>query len=335
MPKSPPLDWIQVEATSHCNAKCIYCPRTVYADKWLSRHMSLDTYSILEPAFAKTGLVYLQGWGEPLLHPGFFEMVCAAKKAGCKVGTTTNGMLVDDEMATKLVEHGIDIVAFSLAGSEEKNDTVRVGTRLRSVLKGMKALGRAKQELALTRPAIHVAYLLLRSGMDDLLVLPRLLEGMGVTQVVVSTLDFVPVCEMEKEALFPSDEMEFSTIRDHLEAAAAAGKTYGLNIHYYLPFKGKRQQRCLENVHHALFVSADGSVSPCAFTAIPTAQADYAVHGEERPYHRLTFGKVSEQSLPAIWRGKSYREFRKGFFSDHFYPSCWECPKLCVTHGGT
>ncbi len=70
---APFLDWIQVEVTSHCNAQCTYCPHAVFGEFWQNRHMPLDLYRKLSRAFRRTSLVYLQGWGEPLLHPQFFR----------------------------------------------------------------------------------------------------------------------------------------------------------------------------------------------------------------------------------------------------------------------
>ena len=130
-----PKDWIQVEVTSRCNAECIYCPRTVYGKTWDNRSLPLELFERLIPAFGKTGLVHLQGWGEPLLHPALPDMVAAAKAAGVRVGTTTNGMLLDTVRARALVNAGLDIMAFSLAGtSAAYNDRIRGGTRLDAVL---------------------------------------------------------------------------------------------------------------------------------------------------------------------------------------------------------
>ena len=128
----PRLDWIQVEITSHCNAACVYCPHTVYRDAWLDRHMTTDSFRKLSVALSKSRLVYLQGWGEPLTHPEFFEMVRMAKAVGCRVGTTTNGMSLDEEQCLRLVQEGVDIVAFSLAGVDERSDLIRQGTRFQA-----------------------------------------------------------------------------------------------------------------------------------------------------------------------------------------------------------
>ena len=66
---SPELDWVQVEVTTHCNSACVYCPRDRLALHWENTHMSLETFSKLMPFLNYTQLIYLQGWGEPLLNP--------------------------------------------------------------------------------------------------------------------------------------------------------------------------------------------------------------------------------------------------------------------------
>ncbi len=60
-----------------------------------SRLFPVELYRRLISAFNKTNLVYLQGWGEPFTNPHFMEFLHIEKKAGCMVGTTTNGMLLN------------------------------------------------------------------------------------------------------------------------------------------------------------------------------------------------------------------------------------------------
>ena len=325
---TPKKDWIQVEVTSFCNAACIYCPRTVYQHRWPNRHLSLATFAKLLPSLARTRLVYLQGWGEPFLHPDFFRLVARAKQAGCRVGTTTNGMLLDSEVIRRLIESGIDLVAFSLAGTDEKNDAVRRGTSLKKVLAAIQALGRAKEELGSATPAIHLAYMLLRSGLMDLEKLPVILQGMGVSQIVVSTLDFVPSKELEGEVLRPADAGEYDDIRSRLEELVQLGKKCGFTIHYQLQRPGSRRPTCTENVQQALVVSADGLVSPCVFTNLPVSGASYFKEGREHPYRQLFFGNVNERPLGDIWTRKAYESFRRSFNDGKLAPPCRECAKL-------
>lgn len=51
--KIPSLEWIQIEVTSYCNAKCIYCPQTVFQDAWQNRHFPMHSFERLVPVFEK------------------------------------------------------------------------------------------------------------------------------------------------------------------------------------------------------------------------------------------------------------------------------------------
>lgn len=321
-------DWLQVEVTSWCNASCIYCPRTVYRESWRNRHLSMSTFRRLVPYFRQARLIYLQGWGEPLLHPDFFAMAAAAKRAGCSVGTTTNGMLLDASRIRQLVETGIDVVAFSLAGIDEQNDVVRRVTGLRQILAAIEALHRLKQESGSPTPAIHVAYMLLRSGLPNLEKLPVLLQGSGVSQIVVSTLDFVAARELEAEALCSVETGEYLELQSRLQDLARLGKKCGLEIHYSLQDPRRKRLICAENVRQATVVSADGLVSPCVFTNLPVSGASYFHQGREHSYRQLFFGNVHNQSLGEIWDGKAYAGFRRSFADGRLEPPCRNCSKL-------
>ncbi len=324
----PRFDWIQVEATTYCNAACVYCPHTVYQDSWANRHLTLETFKKLLPPFAKTRLVYLQGWGEPFLHPDFFTMVALARDAGCQVGTTTNGMLLDDGKIRRLVESGLDLVAFSLAGVDGDNDNRRRGTRLDHVLSVIETLNRTKENLGSLKPAIHIAYMLLRSGLQDLERLPATFKGLGISQVVISTLDFVPSRELAKEALSPGTDQEYTALKSQLAGLVEQGKGCGLDFHFHLNPPGRRRQACTENMQRALVVAADGAVSPCVFTNLPVSGVNYVANGIERPYRRLTFGNIKEMGLPAIWSQKAYAQFRRSFYEGRLAAPCQSCPKL-------
>jgi MoaA/NifB/PqqE/SkfB family radical SAM enzyme len=321
----PLLDWIQVEATSHCNAACVYCPYTVYRPHWLRRHLPLETYCKLVPAFSKTKLVHLQGWGEPFLNPHFFEMVRLAKEQGCQVGTTTNGTLLDRQRLTRVMGHDLDIIAFSLAGTDQKNDAIRRGTSLEQILRTIKTLNQLKQERNTPRPEIHIAYMLLRSGLEDIATLPSLLQDLGVSQVIISTLDFIPTPELANEAFSPPDK-EPGRLQKLLKSIVAKGKRCGVPIYYQIPV-GEPQSSCSENVQQSLFITSDGGVSPCVFTGLPVSKASLFIDGRAQPYTPLNFGNMNEQPLRQIWWKKSYKKFRHSFSSGKFAQPCLNCSK--------
>jgi MoaA/NifB/PqqE/SkfB family radical SAM enzyme len=324
----PKTGWFQIEVTSRCNAACGYCPHTVYRQVWDSRDLSLSAFLSLLPALARKQWAYLQGWGEPCLHPDFFTMAALAKKAGCRVGTTTNGMLLDAGRTEQLVEVGIDLVAFSLTGLHARNDAVRRGTSFAKVLETIQALNEAKARAGREQPQIHIAYLLLRSGLDDLEQLPQALQGLAINQVVISTLDFVPSREWAGETLRPASLAEYEELNGRLAGLMQSGKHYGVPIYYQLRPPGERGLLCPEGPLQSLFISARGTVSPCVFTNLPVSGVNHWVNGRETPHRNLTFGNVLKEDLRTIWRRQPYINFRRSFYTGKLTAPCGNCLRL-------
>ncbi len=321
-----PFDWIQVEVTSLCNASCVYCPRTAYRQRWHDRHLGLETYRKLIPSFARTRLVYLQGWGEPLLHPHFFEMARMAKEAGCLVGFTSNGSCLDEDRIREALGVPVDLIALSLAGTTDRNDLIRKGTSLSQVLG---AVDRIKMAMAKTQgrtPAVHIAYMLLRSNLAEAEAIPQVLKGSAVDQVVISTLDFVPDKSFDGET-FRRDDPDLVEVEEFLNRVKARGAETGIRIHYR-PLASLRPQRCCaENVYKALFVAADGEVAPCAYLNIPVEGVSHVSAGREAPYQRLTFGRIYDEGIDLIWAGDEYVRFRTALASGDPVAQCRDCPK--------
>jgi MoaA/NifB/PqqE/SkfB family radical SAM enzyme len=324
----PRTAWIQVEVTTRCNAACVYCPRTAYRDTWRDRSLSPATFRRLLPALKKTRLVHLQGWGEPFLHPDFFTLTALAKEAGCRVSTTTNGMLLNTEKLRQVVASGLDLIAFSLTGLEELNDRARPGTSFRQVISAIQTLNRLKAAAGSATPQIHIAYLLLKSGLPDLERLPRFFEGLGVQQAVISTLDFVPRRKLAGESFTAGDPAAHAELQARLAEMAIAAGSVGVPVHYSLKSPGVRGLLCPENPLRALCVAADGAVSPCVFTNLPISRATYVGLGGEQPYQPLVFGNLLDQGLGTIWRQSAYAHFRRTFFTGRLATPCRHCLKL-------
>jgi len=230
-------------------------------------------------------------------------------------------------MAHQLVESQIDLVAFSLAGTTpERNDAVRSGTRLETVLGAIRRLNRIRASRQATRPQIHIAYLLLRSGLDEVDDLPRLIEGLGVSTVVISTLDLVPEPGWQAETLIPSSTGELEELRERLATVADTASRSGVQVHFRLHAADDRYRDCTEHGARALFVGADGSVSPCVFTQLPSPGNTPDIPGTVR--HRTVFGNVNDDSLRTIWHQRAYRAFRSDLTHAAPPPPCRVCAKL-------
>ena len=312
------LDCIQVEVTSRCPGRCTYCPHTAMKERWIPRDMEMETFSCLWPLMRRSGRVHLQGWGEPLLNPAFFDMTALARKAGCQVSTTTCGLRMDEEIALKIVKSGIDIVAFSLAGADAQSNASRRGVGFDRVCEAISMLQAVRRKRMGVHLEIHFAYLMLASNMEAVSGLPILMERLGVHAAVISTLDYIADPALAAEAVTPQEKEKIEKASVILRKAAAEAKVMGLDFHYELPQPGSGGMRCRENIARSLYVAADGSVSPCVYVNVPADLVD--------PCRRV-FGNVGEQDPMAIWEKEDFKRFRESLASGQPDRPCLTCPK--------
>jgi MoaA/NifB/PqqE/SkfB family radical SAM enzyme len=312
------LDCIQVEVTSRCPGRCSYCPHTTLKGRWRAQDMHMATFSRLWPLLRRSARVHLQGWGEPLLNPAFFEMAALARKAGCQVSTTTCGLRMDTGLALKIVESGIDIVAFSLAGTDARSNASRAGVDFERVCKAVADLQALRRRLMGVHLEIHLAYLMLASAMEAVRGLPTLMQRLGVHAAVVSTLDYIPEPGLSAEAIHPHETEKIARAAVVLADAAAEAKRLGMQLHYELPDPAAAGTKCRENIARSLYVSADGWVSPCVYVNVPAAITDPG---------RRVFGNVGERNPVDIWQSAEFRRFRERLACGDPDPACRTCPK--------
>ncbi len=199
-----PLDCIQIEVTSNCTAHCIYCPHTTLGKNWKSRDMPPEVFAALWPVLRRSARAHLQGWGEPFLHPRFFDFVKFAQKAGCAVSTTSCGLYMDEENASKTANSGMDLIAFSLVGTDRASNNARAGADFEKVCASIKNLERALKQTG--KPMeIHLAYLLLADRIEAIKKLPELMDSLDVDMAVISTLDYLALPEQVELAFYPDE----------------------------------------------------------------------------------------------------------------------------------
>ena len=313
-----PLDCVQVEVTTRCPGRCSYCPHTTDRERWLSHDMDMATYSRIWPLMRRSGRVHLQGWGEPLLNPAFFDMALTARRAGCRVSTTTCGVPMDPDLARRIVASGIDVVAFSLAGTDAASNASRRGVDFDRVCEAVTTLQAARGRRRGAHLRIHLAYLMLASEMEAVAGLPALMQRLGVHAAIVSTLDYVTDPALLPEAFTPDEPARLARAADLLASAGTEARRLGLGFHWELPGRAASGTTCRENIGRSLFISADGWVSPCVFVNVPTGDTD--------PMRRV-FGNVRDVDPTVIWDSADFRHFRERLAAGDPDLPCRSCPK--------
>ncbi|HWR25894.1 MAG TPA: 12,18-didecarboxysiroheme deacetylase, partial [Methanosarcina sp.] len=120
--KKPVVVW---NMTRRCNLKCVHC----YAqakDIEFENELSTDEGKALIDDLAKFGSpVILFSGGEPTLRKDLPELAAYAREKGMRAVISTNGTLINKDLAKKLKDVGLSYVGVSLDGIRETNDKFR------------------------------------------------------------------------------------------------------------------------------------------------------------------------------------------------------------------
>lgn len=157
--------FIDVEVTSACNLRCPFCATTFRGSMINKGLMSLETCRKIIDEGARNSLygVKFNIRGEPLLHPQIHEFVRYAKQKGLiDVYFNTNAMLLNDDMARKLIDAGLDRLSISFEGyTKEVYEKNRVGADFETVLSNIENIQSLKKRLGVRYPQIRVQTVML------------------------------------------------------------------------------------------------------------------------------------------------------------------------------
>jgi MoaA/NifB/PqqE/SkfB family radical SAM enzyme len=287
------------------------CPVTVLADTWAQRDLPWETFERAAAAFERTRWVHLQGWGEPLLHRRFFDMATRARAAGCRVGFTTNGTRLTREAGARILDSGIDLMAVSIAGARAgTHEAIRVGSDFRKLIENVRAflVSRGKN----SGLKLEIFYLMTAQNLAELPDAVRLAAELGADEVVATNLDYVITPGLDALRAY-SASPPAQALRAALDAAAAAARAARIAFRpYRLQFR--EMAVCDLNPLRIVFISSDGSVSPCVYTSLAgPAEIPRVFDGEACSTPVVRFGNLNERSFDEIWTSAPYHGFRARF----------------------
>jgi radical SAM protein with 4Fe4S-binding SPASM domain len=125
--KEPDLIYLFFELTRSCNEKCFHCGSSCAPglghgpDKEAFKSVLRDVkehFDIRKLQLCITG-------GEPLLYPGFADLLGYANDMGFRWGMTTNATLITKDVAKMLEDTGMGTVSVSIDGLRDTHDRQR------------------------------------------------------------------------------------------------------------------------------------------------------------------------------------------------------------------
>jgi MoaA/NifB/PqqE/SkfB family radical SAM enzyme len=283
-------------------------------------------------------IVHLGGYGEPLFHPDLIEMVRQAKEIGARVEITTNGTLLNADLASALLELDLDRLVVSIDGaSPETYGDIRQNGSLAHVVENMRTLFRIKlrRRGRHANPQVGIAFVAMKRNIADLSRLPRLATWIGAWSIQVSNL--IPHSpEMEQEILY-RQSLRACAFRASRWVANMSLPKFDLDEHTLDPLGrtfastaslslmdanlSARNDHCRFAEEGYAAVRWDGQVSPCL-----SLLHDHPMymHGRRKDITHYTLGNVNEQPLDELWASSEFSSFRarlRGFS----YSPCTTC----------
>ncbi len=156
-------DVLQLSITNDCNLRCKSC--NVWKNEHNAETLTLREIEMILKESEEWGIkeVHILG-GEPFLRKDWDKIALCAKDRGMFVVICSNGTLVDDSLAERIVETKVDLVSISLDGAKSQtHDFLRGQTgAYDKIIKGINTIdkysvgGRPKIVLILTVSKVNL-----------------------------------------------------------------------------------------------------------------------------------------------------------------------------------
>jgi radical SAM protein with 4Fe4S-binding SPASM domain len=283
------LKEVIISITNRCNSRCKMCDipieKTEELDTPSWKHIIRD----LPSCGAKT-LVF--SGGEPLLREDLFELLSFAKSVGLNTCITSNGIMIDDSVASKLLQTGINVVNVSVEGPEEVHDLLRGAGNFKKTVLALAALGKHKIETTIATTVSRYTYKNLNSVVE-------LAKEYNVTTVKFQPFSSLFVDDKKRIKEFTISEnnlQEMETIiKDVILLSARYGiavnpEKYLLNIPYYLSGKSTGSNNVCGALLSSCPINSKGEIFPC-----------WVLSGRDN-----LIGSLKGNSFLSLWGGRRH-----------------------------
>lgn len=326
--------YAQMEPVGQCNLRCQMCSIQFRQDGppyGPPAFMSFDLFT--QTLDQMTGLeeLHLQGLGEPMMHPRFFDMVEYAARKGIRVSTNSNLTLLNARRAERCISCGLDCLHVSLDGSTaETYERIRLRAHFDRVVNNLERLLELRRQSGSQYPHVRLVMVIMRQNLHELPELVRMAHRWSVESLFVQHLchDFgetslperyLPMRDFVQEQTLLDEDPQ--RIERYFGEARALAEELGVDVR--LPRTRPRlhpqgtpgPQRCNWPWHGA-YISHQGHAMPCCMISTPD---------------RYTLGRLGEQNFAALWDGEAYRDFRRRLDSDDPPEVC----RSCSVYSGT
>lgn len=298
------LRMIAWEITRRCNLACVHCRASAGKGPYPNELKTRECLRLLDDIASFSKPVIILTGGEPLLREDIFEVATYGNKKGLRLVMAVNGTLVDETMARKMQDAGIQRMSVSIDGATaESHDRFRqVPGAFEGALRGIRIAKKVGLEFqintTITRhnsqelPAILDLAIDLGAAAHHIFLLVPTGRGKQLIDQQIAAQEY------EEILTWFYDQKAQSPL--HLKATCAPqfyrilrqkARKEGKNVTYQNFGLDATTRGCLGGVSFC-FISHVGQVQPCG-------------------YLELNCGNIRENTLEQIWtNSRIFRDLR-------------------------
>lgn len=323
--------------TEKCNFNCPMCHVKESRFNRMGELSFNDLKKIFDEAKNFFSAFQLTG-GEPLLHADVAKMIDYLTKNGMVKGVVTNGLLLE-EKAEALIKAGLDFLAISLDGPDDKTqfERCRVRNSFEKIQRGIKKVATIRGKNLF--PNIRIATVVSHTNLNNFEKILEISEKAGSDQWSISHYFYYYDEIKNKQVLFArkynmgldvwgeylGKNKEFFDCRERKLLEKKLGKI--------LEFKKKNKSQvkitlpiCLdvENYYKGIFPRKD---SVCTS---PYNQIFIRGNGDIEMCQGYILGNIKKNTILEAWQGDKAKHFREIFAIHKVMPACFRCCALEV-----
>ena len=317
------LRMVAWEVTRSCNLNCIHCRAAASHGPYAGELSTDKCFQLIDEIAAMSSPVIILTGGEPLLRPDIFEIATYGTSKGLRMVMATNGTLVDEATAKKMIKSGIKRVSVSLDGKDAaSHDAFRgeIGA-FTGALSGIEAMKKAGMEFQINT-TVTTANL---QQIKDILELAKKL-GAAAHHIFL----LVPTGrgrDLVEQAITAADYEETlmwfhqESINCSIQLKATCAPHYFRILHQQKD--GGQKKKPVSGQFHEMTRGCLGGISFCFISNV----------GQVQPcgYLELDCGNIQKQSFARIWENSEV--FRNLRDLSKYGGKCGRCEFIKVCGG--
>lgn len=290
--------YIELEVTTVCDKKCIFCEHTYWNEK--SRHLTFEEFKHIINQFPDLKWTNLTGEGTAFLNKDYIRMIEYLKQKDIPVYLVDHFNMVDDTIAKKLIQLGVDGIYISLDAATKKTyEEIKVGCDFNIVVDNIKNFIRIKKELRTPIPELCFRYVITTKNINEMSQFVNLISSFGDKSDLGdgSRIEFCGLLEFDAIKDYKVHNVPESLTQNILQTANE--KNQRVMFCHSEPKTHPPLEHCLAWMEP--YIMMGGYVLPCC-SVLMSNKRDFL--------REKSFGNVFKQSFKDIWNSERYKNFR-------------------------